>query len=137
MDQSIRQLLRQYASEQTDEHAHHFAQASLRAQGVPDNESVRYTFMNICSECDEPTRIFLFSDYLGYNGGLNTHLYASSEDALRDWQHFVELVSRDRQNITPYSGSYWTELPFNTLSEELEYLNTSIGLYRICYTPLN
>jgi hypothetical protein len=127
MDHLLRHLIRQYAQGPTDDLAHRLANEIVRAGGLPGEELKRFGFFSICSDCAEPHSTFEICSYLGYNPGIDGHLYKTQKEAERDWGYFTNALSSDRaQGIV--RGDYWTDLPFSSLEEELEYLKTKVKL---------
>jgi len=133
MDLSIRQLIRQFGLDPTDENAHRLANAIVRAGGLPAEETKLYGFFNICGDCDEPVRTFEICSYLGHNPGIDGHFYKSREEAEETWQIFINRLIEDR-NEDRAIGDYWTELPFSTVNEELEYLDNNVRLVEFYIT---
>jgi len=133
VDQSIRQLIRQYGIDPTNENAHQLANAIVRAGGLPSEELKRFAFFNFCGDCDEPVRTFEICSYLGHNPGIDGHLYRTREEAERTWQIFIDRLVEDR-NAGQVMGDYWTELPFETLDEELDYLKLNVRLVEFYIT---
>jgi len=133
VDAKIRRLIRNYVLDSTDENAHRLANAIARAGGLPSEEDKRFGFFEFCSDCDEPTSTFEICSYIGYNPGVDGHLFKNTEDANSAWESFIVALSSDRtQGIV--RGEYWTELPFDTLQEELDYLENKVRLIEIHIT---
>jgi hypothetical protein len=127
VDLKLRNLTREYASTPTSELAHQIARQVLRSQGIPKKLKLFFEFFSTCGDCNEPTDTFDMCNYLGFNPGVDGHFFDSEEQANETWHRFINRV-REERLAGRFNAGYWTELPFETLEEELDYLNNKIRL---------
>lgn len=91
----------------------------------------RWAFFRFCGECDEPTHLFEVCEYLGFNPGVDGHLYRSKKCAEEVWETFIKKVKEQPSENRVGPGKPWIDYPFDTLEDELQWLEESVDILQV------
>lgn len=91
----------------------------------------RWGLFEVCSCCDEPTNIFCVSSYLGFNPGVDGHLFKSGREADEALRTLMDLI-RDESKPRGERANF----KFPDLGSELSYLGNRIRILPVNFPTI-
>lgn len=100
----------------------------------------RLGLFRVCGECDEPSGTFSICDYLGYNPGVDGHLFKSQAAAEEAMALLIKCVSGTP--VIPGAcgrvgpGRQWSVYPFKNVDEEVQYLEMNVKIIKVNFPTI-
>ena len=90
---------------------------------------IKFAFFWVCGECDEPTSTFEICTYLGYNPGVDGHLFKDEATAREAWDLFEKALRKE--NFFGDADADEMRKIYPDIEEHINHLRNNVSLFKV------